>query len=249
VNAVADAPVAVVTGGARGIGRAIVLDLAGRGYRIAFNHRQSAGEAGQTRERAEALGAECLSQACDVADPASVEAFFAAVEQRFGAVDVLVNNAGITRDALLASQSPQDIHAVLQTNLVGPMLCIQQVLAGMMRRRRGCIVNLSSVAAQRPGKGQAAYAASKGGLEALTRALAVELAPRNIRVNAVAPGLVATGMSESLLGTQGDAIRERLLIKRCAEPDEIAAAVRFLIEDAGYLSGEVLPVNGGLKMA
>lgn len=238
---------AVVTGGSRGIGRAIALALAARGHDIAINARRLGPESEATVAAVERLGVRCHAAACDVADPAQVEAFFAGVEHAIGAPAVLVNNAGLTRDGLLASLSVDDIQAVLQANLVGPMLCIQQVLPVMMRARRGCIVNISSVAAQRPNRGQSNYAASKGGLEALTRALAVELAPRGIRVNAVAPGLVDTGMADELLATQGDAIRERLLVKRAAQPEEIAAAVAFLVGSADYITGEVLPVNGGLK--
>ncbi|MEZ0199535.1 SDR family NAD(P)-dependent oxidoreductase, partial [Pseudomonas qingdaonensis] len=134
----------------------------------------------------EGLGRDCLAVQCDVKEAPSIQAFFERVEQRFERIDLLVNNAGITRDGLLATQSLSDITEVIQTNLVGTLLCCQQVLPCMMRQRSGCIVNLSSVAAQKPGKGQSNYAAAKGGVEALTRALAVELAPRNIRVNAVA---------------------------------------------------------------
>ncbi|MEN5223420.1 MULTISPECIES: 3-oxoacyl-ACP reductase family protein [Pseudomonas] len=240
--------IAVVTGGSRGIGKSVVLALAGAGYQVAFSYVRDEASAAALQAQVEGLGRECLAVQCDVKDAQSIQAFFERVEQRFERIDLLVNNAGITRDGLLAAQSLSDITEVIQTNLVGTLLCCQQVLPCMMRQRSGCIVNLSSVAAQKPGKGQSNYAAAKGGVEALTRALAVELAPRNIRVNAVAPGIVSTDMSEALVGAHEQEIQSRLLIKRFARPEEIADAVLYLAERGLYVTGEVLSVNGGLKM-
>lgn len=240
--------IAVVTGGSRGIGKAIVLALAGAGYQVAFSYVRDEASAAALQAQVEGLGRDCLAVQCDVKDAPSIQAFFERVEQRFERIDLLVNNAGITRDGLLATQSLSDITEVIQTNLVGTLLCCQQVLPCMMRQRSGCIVNLSSVAAQKPGKGQSNYAAAKGGVEALTRALAVELAPRNIRVNAVAPGIVSTDMSQALVGAHEQEIQSRLLIKRFARPEEIADAVLYLAERGLYVTGEVLSVNGGLKM-
>jgi 3-oxoacyl-[acyl-carrier protein] reductase len=240
--------IAVVTGGSRGIGKSIVLALAGAGYQVAFSYVRDEASAAALQAQVEGLGRECLAVQCDVKDAQSIQAFFERVEQRFERIDLLVNNAGITRDGLLATQSLSDITEVIQTNLVGTLLCCQQVLPCMMRQRSGCIVNLSSVAAQKPGKGQSNYAAAKGGVEALTRALAVELAPRNIRVNAVAPGIVSTDMSQALVGAHEQEIQSRLLIKRFARPEEIADAVLYLAERGLYVTGEVLSVNGGLKM-
>lgn len=240
--------VAVVTGGSRGIGRAIVKALAGAGYAVAFNYVRDEVAAAALREEIEQQGGQCLALQCDISAPQSIVAFFEQVEGAFGRIDLLVNNAGVTRDGLLATLSLEDITQVIQTNLIGTLLCCQQVVPCMMRQRSGCIVNISSVAAQKPGKGQSNYAAAKGGVEALTRALAVELAPRNIRVNAVAPGIVNTEMSKALIGSLEQDIQSRLLIKRYAEPEEIAEAVLFIAERAHYLTGEVLPVNGGLKM-
>ncbi|WP_063913480.1 3-oxoacyl-ACP reductase family protein [Pseudomonas sp. p21] len=240
--------IAVVTGGSRGIGKSIVLALAGAGYQVAFSYVRDEASAAALQAQVEGLGRECLAVQCDVKDAQSIQAFFERVEQRFERIDLLVNNAGITRDGLLATQSLSDITEVIQTNLVGTLLCCQQVLPCMMRQRSGCIVNLSSVAAQKPGRGQSNYAAAKGGVEALTRALAVELAPRNIRVNAVAPGIVSTDMSEALVGAHEQEIQSRLLIKRFARPEEIADAVLYLAERGLYVTGEVLSVNGGLKM-
>lgn len=240
--------IAVVTGGSRGIGKSIVLALAGAGYQVAFSYVRDEASAAALQAQVEGLGRECLAVQCDVKDAQSIQAFFERVEQRFERIDLLVNNAGVTRDGLLATQSLSDITEVIQTNLVGTLLCCQQVLPCMMRQRSGCIVNLSSVAAQKPGKGQSNYAAAKGGVDALTRALAVELAPRNIRVNAVAPGIVSTDMSEALVGAHEREIQSRLLIKRFARPEEIADAVLYLAERGLYVTGEVLSVNGGLKM-
>lgn len=239
---------AVVTGGSRGIGKALVLALASAGYKVAFSYVQGRAAAQAVADEARALGGDTLALACDVRDAQSIAGFFAEAEAWLGHFDLLVNNAGITRDGLLATQSLADISEVIQTNLLGTLLCCQQVIPAMMRQRRGAIVNISSVAAQKPGRGQSNYAAAKGGVEALTRALAVELAPRNIRVNAVAPGLVATEMSTALMQAHADEINARLLIKRCAQPEEIAAAVLFLAEQGSYLTGEVLAVNGGMKM-
>ncbi len=239
---------AVVTGGSRGIGKALVLALAAAGYRVAFSYVRGREAAQSVCDETRALGHEALALACDVLDLNSVTGFFQEAESWLGHIDLLVNNAGITRDGLLATQSLEDITEVIQTNLIGTLLCCQQAIPGMMRQRRGCIVNISSVAAQKPGRGQSNYAAAKGGVEALTRALAVELAPRNIRVNAVAPGLVETEMSAALMGAHADDINARLLIKRCAKPAEIAAAVLYLAEQGHYLTGEVLSVNGGMKM-
>jgi len=240
--------VAVVTGGSRGIGRAIVLALAGAGYQVAFSYVRDEVAATALRDEVQASGVDCLALQCDISRGDSIESFFGRVEAHFQRVDLLVNNAGITRDGLLATMPVGDILDVIQTNLVGTLLCCQQVLPGMLRQRSGCIVNISSVAAQKPGKGQSNYAAAKGGVEAMTRALAVELAPRNIRVNAVAPGIVKTEMSTALIGSQEEQIQSRLLIKRYAEPQEIAEAVLYLADRGLYLTGEVLPVNGGLKM-
>lgn len=240
--------IAVVTGGSRGIGKSIVLALAGAGYQVAFSYVRDEASAAALQAQVEGLGRDCLAVQCDVKEAPSIQAFFERVEQRFERIDLLVNNAGVTRDGLLATQSLSDITEVIQTNLVGTLLCCQQVLPCMMRQRSGCIVNLSSVAAQKPGKGQSNYAAAKGGVEALTRALAVELAPRNIRVNAVAPGIVSTDMSQALVGAHEQEIQSRLLIKRFARPEEIADAVLYLAERGLYVTGEVLSVNGGLKM-
>ena len=240
--------VAVVTGGSRGIGRAIVQTLAGAGYQIAFSYVRDEVAAMTLRDEVQASGIDCLALQCDVSSGDSIKAFFERVDQHFQRIDLLVNNAGITRDGLLATMSARDLVEVIQTNLIGTMLCCQQVVPGMLRQRSGCIVNISSVAAQKPGKGQSNYAAAKGGVESLTRALAVELAPRNIRVNAVAPGIVKTEMSTALIGSQEEEIQSRLLIKRYAEPQEIAEAVLYLADRGLYLTGEVLSVNGGLKM-
>lgn len=242
-------PIAIVTGGSRGIGRAIVRSLAAAGYQVAFTYQRDHVAAATLLEELRCAYAQASfsAHACDIAEPASIQQCFAEIDNQYPRIDLLVNNAGITRDGLLATMPLADLQLVIQTNLIGTLLCCQQVLPSMLRQRQGCIVNLSSVAAQKPGKGQSNYAAAKGGVEALTRALAVELAPRNIRVNAIAPGIVNTEMSTALVASQAEAIHERLLVKRYAEPEEIAQAVLFIAQ-AHYLTGEVIALNGGLKM-
>lgn len=241
--------IAVVTGGSRGIGKEIVRSLAREGYDVAFNYINGREGAEQLHQEVLELGVKCLIAKMDVCDSDSVNEFFSLVDRELGEINLLVNNAGITRDGLLASLSITDITRVIQTNLIGTLLCTQQVIPSMMRHRKGAIVNISSVAAQKPGKGQSNYAAAKGGIESFTRALAVELAPRNIRVNAVAPGIVNTEMSQELINGNASEIHDRLLVKRYAEPEEIAAAVLFLANSNSYITGEILPINGGLKMA
>lgn len=240
--------VALVTGGSRGIGRACVRMLAGAGYRVAFSYARDEASAQALSAELESQCREHLVLRCDIAVPEQIAALFEQVDNHYGRIDLLVNNAGIIRDGLLVSLSLDDIAQVIHTNLVGTLICCQKAIPAMLRQRSGCIVNLSSVAAQKPGKGQSNYAATKGGIEAMTRALAVELAPRNIRVNAIAPGIVNTDMSVALVNAQAPEILNRLLVKRYAEPEEVAEAVLFLAEKAPYMSGEVLNLNGGLKM-
>jgi 3-oxoacyl-[acyl-carrier protein] reductase len=169
---------------------------------------------------------------------------------KFGRIDILINNAGITRDNLLATMEPDDITAVINTNLLGVIFPTKAVVMQMVRQRYGRIVNISSSAASKPGKGQSNYAAAKGGVEAFTKAMAVELAPRNILVNALAPGVVVTDMSEQIRTIGEEEIKARLLLKRYATAAEVADLVRWLASpDNQYMTGEILHLNGGLKMA
>ena len=239
---------ALVTGASRGIGRACALALAQAGARIALAARQR-DKLKKVAEEIRALGREACVVELDMASIESIQAAFAAVSKEFGRIQILVNNAGITRDGLAMRMKREDWDLVLQTNLSGAFFAIQQVLPAMIRERWGRIVNISSVVGESGNPGQSNYAASKAGLIGLTKSLAQEVASRNVTVNAVAPGFVETDMTEVL----GAEVRDRLLaaipLKRLGSPEDIAAAVRFLVsEEAGYITGHVLDVNGGMYM-
>ncbi|WP_328689250.1 3-oxoacyl-ACP reductase FabG [Streptomyces caniferus] len=242
--------VALVTGGSRGIGRAIAVRLAEAGCDIALTYRSATTEAEQVAERIAGLGRKVELYQGDISDPEVPQTIVNGVRASFGRIDVLVNNAGITRDELLVNQSLEDIEQVLATNLIAPMLTVQAVAPLMLRRRYGRIVNISSSAASKPGRGQSNYAAAKGGLEAFTKAMAVELASRGILVNAVAPGVINTEMTDAIRSHGEDEIMRRLLVKSYAEPETVADAVVHLAGPRNtYTTGEVLHVDGGLKMA
>ena len=241
---------ALVTGASRGIGRAIACTLAAQGCDVAINYRQDEAAARATAALVEQQGRRALLLQADVADHAQAHAMVAGVLAQWERIDVLVNNAGITRDKLLATMEPEDIELVLRTNLLGAIYPTQAVTPVMVRQRWGRIVNLSSVAASKPGRGQSNYAASKGAVESFTRAMAVELASRNVLVNAVAPGVIETEMSASVRRHGEREIMDRLLLKRYGSADEVADAVAFLASPANrYITGEVLHLDGGLKMA
>jgi 3-oxoacyl-[acyl-carrier protein] reductase len=231
----------LVTGGNRGIGLACARTFAEQGDRVAVTCR---GEAPP-----EVLEAGLLPVACDITDADQVEAAFARVEEELGAVEVLVSNAGITRDSLVLRMSDDDFTDVLEANLTGGFRVARRAVKGMMRARWGRIVFVSSIAGRIGQAGQANYAASKAGLVGLGRSFAKEFASRGVTVNVVAPGPIATDMLSALPEDQLDAYADAVPLGRLGRPEEIAAAVRFLASDeAGYITGAVLPVDGGLFM-
>lgn len=241
--------VALVTGASQGIGRACALALAEGGAKVILAAR-NAGKLAAVLQEIQALSAEACCVTMDVADPEQIERGFAQARERFGPVEILVNNAGITRDQLVLRMKRADWDAVIHTNLTGAYLCIQQALHGMVRQRYGRIINIASVVAQMGNAGQANYIASKAGLIGLTKAVAQEVASRNITVNAVAPGFIATAMTESIAEPAREKLLQRIPLGRMGTDRDVAAAVRFLASgEAGYITGHVLDVNGGMYMA
>jgi len=239
--------VAIVTGGSRGIGRAIVEMLAAAGMDVDFTYRENAKAASEVV--AAGQGARITAEALDVRDATACGAFVEKVVERTGRIDLLVNNAGVIRDNPLTALEEEDVRVVLETNVTGTFNMARAVVPFMVSQRRGKIINISSAAGEKGGRGQTNYAASKGALNAFTRALAVELAPRNITVNAVAPGVIDTDMSREVRERAGDEVLSRILLRRIGRPVDVAGAVWFLASRfADYITGEILHVDGGFKM-
>jgi len=238
--------VALVTGGSRGIGLAIAEELANAGARVAVVARDEA----RAQAAAEGLPGEGhRGYGCDVADPEAVNALVKRVEDELGSLDVLVNNAGVTRDNLLMRLKDDDWDAVIDTNLRGAFNTIRAASRGMMKRRHGRVVNITSVVGITGNKGQANYAASKAGVIGLTKAVAKELAGRGVLVNAVAPGYIETDMTADLPDAARDALMGQIALGRLGRPQDIAPAVRFLAgPGAQYITGQVLVVDGGMVM-
>ena len=241
--------VALVTGGGRGIGRAIAVRLAKGGTKVAISYRANDEAAGETAKLVREAGAECELFKGDVASSEDVAALFKGVTEAFGPVEILVNNAGTTRDNIMMRMKDAEFDDVVQTNLKGTYLCTRAVLRGMVRARWGRIVNVSSVVGLLGNAGQANYAASKAGIIGLTKSVAREVANRGITANAVAPGYVETeltgGLSEEIKGR----ILGQVPVGRFGEPEEIAEVVAFLAGDgAAYVTGQTIAVDGGMVM-
>jgi len=239
--------VALVTGASRGIGRAIARALAGQGATVVAAARGE--HAAETVSEIAAAGGRAEAVAMDVTDGAAVEAAVAGTVARYGRLDILVNNAGITRDQLVLRMKRDDWDAVIATNLSAAYTCVQAVLKPMIKQRAGRIINITSVVGQSGNAGQVNYAASKAGLIGLTKSLALEVASRNITVNAVAPGLIDTEMTRAISAGAHEDWAARIPLKRLGTPDDVASAVVFLASDeAAYITGHVLAVNGGMYM-
>ena len=240
---------AIVTGGSRGIGRAVCLALAAQGMNVVVNYAGSAAAAEETAALCREKGVEAITVQADVSCEAGAEALFAAATAAFGRVDVLVNNAGITRDGLILRMSEEDFDAVLSTNLKGAFLCAKKAARLMMKQRYGRIVCISSVVGVRGNAGQASYAASKAGVIGLVKSLAKELASRGVTANAVAPGFIDTDMTRALPEAVREGILSQIPQARFGEAADVAHAVAFLSgENAGYITGQVLCVDGGMAM-
>jgi 3-oxoacyl-[acyl-carrier protein] reductase len=241
--------VALVTGASQGIGWDIAQALVVAGAKVAVAARTEEKLALLVGE-IETAGGEAIAVKMDVADAEQVKAGFKQVIEKFGRLDILVNNAAITRDGLAVRMKADDWDAVIRTNLTGAHLCIQQALGTMMRARAGRIINVSSVVAQMGNAGQANYVAAKAGLIGLTKAIAMEIASRNITVNAVAPGFIDTPMTSVLSDKVKEELKARIPLGRLGVPRDIAASIVFLASDeAAYITGHVLDVNGGMYLA
>ncbi|MEM9135962.1 MAG: 3-oxoacyl-[acyl-carrier-protein] reductase [Cyanobacteria bacterium P01_F01_bin.42] len=240
--------VAVVTGASRGIGKEIAIALANEGAKVAINYANSSKAADEVAASIQAAGGEAIAVQADVSQNDQVEALIQTVKDKWGRIDVLVNNAGITRDTLLMRMKPDDWQAVINLNLNGVYYCTRAVSKLMLKQRSGRVINIASVAGQMGNPGQANYSAAKAGVIGFTKTVAKEMAPRGVTVNAVAPGFIATEMTESL---DAEGILKFIPLNRYGKATEVAGMVRFLAADpaAAYITGQTFNVDGGMVMA
>ena len=244
-----DGKCALVTGASRGIGRAVALKLASEGAKVALNFAGNEAAANAVRQEIETAGGQAIVVKADVADEAAVQQMVQTVADAFGRVDILVNNAGITRDGLLARMKEEDWDAVLSTNLNGIFHCTKAAAKLMMKKRSGRIVNMASVVGLTGNAGQTNYAASKAGVIGFSKSAAKELAARGITVNMVAPGFIATDMTEAMPEKAKEAVLGTIPMKREGQPEDVANAVLFLVsENAAYITGQIVNVDGGMVM-
>ncbi|MGM8364172.1 3-oxoacyl-[acyl-carrier-protein] reductase [Virgibacillus sp. W0181] len=240
---------ALVTGASRGIGRAIALELADNGANVAVNYSGNREKAEAVAEEIKQLGGKAFAIQADVADEASVKAMMKEVVKQFGSLDILVNNAGITKDNLLMRMKEEEFDQVINTNLKGVFLCVKNVTRQMMKQKSGKIINVASIVGVSGNPGQANYVAAKAGVIGLTKSTAKELASRNILVNAVAPGFIATDMTDALTTEQKEAILSAIPLEKLGTAEDIAKAVRFLASnDSDYITGQTIHIDGGMVM-
>lgn len=244
-----DGKIALVTGGSRGIGRACVVELARRGADVTFVYHSNSEAAESLVAELTAEGLKVQAAQADVRDGERAQAVVDAIIEKHDRIDILVNSAGIVADGLLGSMLPDQWTKVIDTNLTGAFNYCRAVTQQMMYQRSGSVVNLSSTAAEFASRGQVNYAASKGGINGMTKGMAKELAPRKVRVNAVSPGMIETDMSAAVRNLAGDQIKKAIPMKRIGKPEEIALVVAFLAgDDASYMTGQILLVDGGLSL-
>ncbi len=243
-----DGQVAIVTGASRGIGKATALQLAAQGAKVVINYASSSGAADAVVNEIKAAGGEAISIGADVSQAEAVDQLMAEAMNQWGRIDILVNNAGITKDTLLLRMKLEDWQAVIDLNLTGVFLCTKAVSKIMLKQKSGRIVNIASVAGQMGNPGQANYSAAKAGVIGFTKTVAKELSSRGITVNAVAPGFIATDMTNEL---KAEGILQFIPLGRYGQPEEVAGMIRFLASDpaAAYITGQTFNVDGGMVMA